>query len=117
MAATVYRGYAVVTQRWKLLYFSQEGEGKLWDRDDDPQERQDLWESTAHASVRATLLVGLLRWRAQQDDLQWQMLNWENAAEVGSRARNNSFSLTGRQAEYNLQDAAAAADAMWPVSE
>jgi len=39
-----YRGYAVATQHWKLVYMAQEGEGRLFDRDKDPLERVDLFE-------------------------------------------------------------------------
>jgi arylsulfatase A-like enzyme len=111
--ASEYRGYAVVSEHWKLVYMSEQGEGRLYDRDADPQERTDLFNDPDHASVKNSLLVGLLRWRAQQDDLQWQLSNWKNAADVGNRARNDSFYLTGRQAEYNLQATAAEADALW----
>ena len=138
-----YRGYAVVTKHWKLLYMAEQGEGRLFDRDEDPLERLDLFEygrkcpfcsihermhcqlqitchccsmlfsrSVLHAEVKSLLLVGLLRWCSQQDDLQWELAEWSSGAAVGFRARNDSMFLTGRAAEYNIQEAAAAADVL-----
>ena len=113
VAATEYRGYAVVTAKWKLIYMAEQDEGRLFDRIHDVLEREDLWDNSAYESVKNTLLVGLLRWRAQQDDLQLQLRNWNGAAEVGIRARADSELLSGRDAELNLQCAAAQADAEW----
>ena len=102
VAATEYRGYAVATRYWKLIYMAEQvsqgpssanlrptqhpapntvhpspqGEGRLFDRENDVLERIDLWDEPAYAAVKSALLVGLLRWRAQQDDLQYQLTNW-----------------------------------------
>eukprot|EP00622_Pseudochattonella_farcimen_P004876 FR740381.1.p1 GENE.FR740381.1~~FR740381.1.p1 ORF type:complete len:172 (+),score=8.22 FR740381.1:1-516(+) len=92
---------------------AEQDEGRLFDRIHDVLEREDLWDNSAYESVKNTLLVGLLRWRAQQDDLQFQLRNWNGAAEVGIRARADSELLSGRDAELNLQCAAAQADAEW----
>jgi hypothetical protein len=102
-----------VTERWKLLYFPEQGEGRLFDRTNDPHERSNLFESSEYQRIHVPLLVGLLRWRAQQDDLQWALSQWSSGAEVGANARNDSYFLTGRAAEYNLQAVAAEADALW----
>jgi arylsulfatase A-like enzyme len=114
--ATEYRGYGVVSERWKLLYFPENGEGRLFDRTNDSQERHDLFANPTCESVKGILLVGLLRWRAQQDDLQWELAQWSSGADVGARARNDSYFLTGRAAEFNLQAAAVQADALWFAS-
>lgn len=98
-------------------YFSEEGDGRLFDRVADAAERADLWAEPSRAAVKTTLLTGLLRWRAQQDDLQYQLQNWNGAAEVGVRARNDSLYLDGNAAERNLQQAAADADAMWEAPQ
>ena len=102
----------MVTKRYKLMYFTEEGEGRLFDRERDAAERRDLWDNATLAPVRSALLVALLRWRAQQDDLQYELANWNGAATVGLRARNDSQYLDGNRAERNLQLAAAAADAI-----
>ena len=115
--ATEYRGYGVVTEKWKLLYFPEQGEGRLFDRINDPYERRDLFGDSNYQEAQSLLLVGLLRWRAQQDDLQWELAQWSSGAEVGARARNDSCFLNGRAAEYNLQDTSALADALWRHEE
>ena len=111
--ATEFRGYAVVTENWKLVYMSEQGEGRLFDRKNDPEERIDIFQSPSYSAAKNILLVALLRWRAQQDDLQYQLSNWKSAADVGMNARNDSSYMTGRSAEYNLQTSAAEADALW----
>jgi arylsulfatase A-like enzyme len=113
VTATQYKGYGVVTDKWKLLYFPEQGEGRLFDRGNDPCERRDLFGDSSYQETQNILLVGLLRWRAQQDDLQWELAQWSSGAEVGARARNDSCYLTGRAAEYNLQDASVKADTLW----
>ena len=62
-------GSALVTPRWKLLYFSTDDEGRLFDRLADPKEHNDLFQSKAHEAVRNGLLKALLRWRSRQDVL------------------------------------------------
>ena len=96
----------------RIQELTEEGEGRLFDRAADARERVDLWANASFAAVRSALLVALLRWRAQQDDLQYELANWNGAATVGLRARNDSQYLDGNRAERNLQLAAAAADAI-----
>merc|ERR1712232_1080581 len=64
--STEYRAHAVVTPSWKLAYFYEQGEGRLWDRINDPEEQHDLYNQGSLQHVRDGLLVALLRWRAQQ---------------------------------------------------
>jgi len=118
VAATEFRGYAVATQYWKLVYMSEQNEGRLFDRENDVLERTDLWDEPAYADVKNAMVMGLFRWRAQQDDLQYQLSNWNSARrlDVGENARNDSEYMSGRVAEYNLNDLAADVDAMWPIA-
>ena len=45
--ACEYRAMSVVTPSWKLAYFPEQDEGRLWDRIADPEEQHDLWAVTA----------------------------------------------------------------------
>ncbi|GMH71181.1 hypothetical protein TL16_g05585 [Triparma laevis f. inornata] len=109
---TEYRGYAVVTGKYKLAYYTEQDETFLWDRVNDVQERENLAKDEKYSEVINVLRTALLRWRAQQDDLQWQMEGWKNAAEVGIRARDDAAKLTGLKAEINLQNAGVLADSI-----
>jgi len=112
VASTEYRGYAVVTTKYKLMYFTEQNEVKLFNRVNDKDEINDLSGVNEYKEVKMTLLLGLLRWRSQQDDLQWAMENWSSAAEVGIRARDDSAVLNGLVGEVNLQEAAKVADSL-----
>jgi hypothetical protein len=70
----------VVTPSWKLAYFPEQDEGRLWDRVADPEEQNDLWAVTMAdnptvATARTGLLKALLRWRAQQDAIGFMANN------------------------------------------
>ena len=107
-----YRGFAVASARWKLSYFPVKGEGRLYDRVADPRERRDLWPTTNATlrGVRDALLIALLRWRARQDDLQYEAVHWTGGGTVGARAKNDTLYLTGISAELDLQADLAAID-------
>ena len=106
VASTEFRGYAVCTTKYKLMYFTEQDEVKLFDRINDLNEVNDLSTNKDYDVVKNKLLLALLRWRSQQDDLQWAMENWDSAAEVGIRARDDASVLSGIVAEENLQVAA-----------
>jgi len=101
---TEYRAHAVVTPSWKLSYFPEQGEGRLWDRKKDPAEQHDLFNSAEHAEVKNGLLTALLRWRAQQDPLQWLQAISKPGAQTATLAYNHTKSLRGIDAELRLQE-------------
>lgn len=71
--STEFSASCVVTPRWKLAYFPEQGEGRMWDRIADPEENNNLFDSADEEIARARdgLLIALLRWRAQQNPLGW----------------------------------------------
>ena len=107
-----YRAMTVVTPSWKLAYFPDQGEGRLWDRRADPSEQNDLFNVSIHENatqwgVKQGLLVSLLRWRAQQDPLGYLQANLESHPAPGNTAAvvvNYTSHLTGLKAELQLQD-------------
>lgn len=68
---TQYFGHAVVTPRWKLAYWREQDEGRLYDRVNDPEEQVDLYNDPQHYSVRRGLMRALLRWRSRQDNVRY----------------------------------------------
>ena len=106
---------AVVTPSWKLAYFPEQGEGRLYDRVHDPLEQTDLFANSsalglgtgaaaATARARDGLLIALLRWRAQQDAIGYLQLNSEAGAQTATLAWNHTESVRGIDAEQRLQD-------------
>jgi len=104
--ATEYRANAVVTPTWKLAYFPEQGEGRLWNRLDDPREQHDLFKSTDAATSKARdgLLFALLRWRAQQDPLGYLQATSQPGAATATATFNHTMHLTGLDAERALQE-------------
>jgi arylsulfatase A-like enzyme len=52
---------SLLTRRHRLSLYDGADWGELYDRDADPLERHNLWDSSAHAGVRADLMTGLAR--------------------------------------------------------
>ena len=63
--AAMLQDLALVTRRWKLVWYQQDDGGLLFDRTVDPRERSNLFNSSAHAPVRARLLQALLGWASR----------------------------------------------------
>ena len=51
------------TPRHKLVHFLGQDDGQLFDLEQDPGERRNLWADPAHAGTRCQLLERLWRWR------------------------------------------------------
>ena len=101
---TEYRSYAVSTPYWKLAYFPEQGEGRLFDRVNDPTEQDDLYNDTSVRSTRDGLLSGLLKWRAQQDSIGWESEHSTPGAQTATNAFKHTTGLRGIDAEKRLQE-------------
>jgi len=102
--STEYRAHAVVTPTWKLAYFYEQGEGRLWDRVNDPEEQNDLYNSEHTKEIRDGLLLALLRWRAQQDQLGFLQSQSKAAGPAAKCSHNHTMNLHSLDAEIQLQE-------------
>lgn len=50
---------------WKLVHFVDHEEGQLFNLDDDPGERNNLWEDKTHRGIRLKLIDEILKWRIE----------------------------------------------------
>jgi arylsulfatase len=50
---------------WKLVHFVDSPEGQLFNLDQDPGERRNLWDDSAHQATRQSLIEDILKWRIQ----------------------------------------------------
>jgi arylsulfatase len=104
---TLYKSCALATRRWKLEYFFEEGEGRLFDRERDPQEQTNLWDEPAQAPVRHALVEALLRWRSDLMDVQWLTEHTSSGGgPVARRAAVITNAMRGTDAEQRLNDRA-----------
>jgi arylsulfatase len=103
--ACEYRAMSVVTPSWKLAYFPETDEGRLWDRRVDPAEQHDLWHSSdaSVTAARTGLLKALLRWRAQQDALGFMQHNLHGQGPTALHVIEHTMKLRGLDAELRLQ--------------
>lgn len=69
--ATLYKSAAIATGRWKLTYYFDDATGQLFDRIQDPLERDNQFDNEHYAEVRDRLLQALLTWRADLADVQF----------------------------------------------
>jgi uncharacterized sulfatase len=53
---------------WALTFYANSDYGLLFDRQNDPNELHNLWDSPAHQSVKKDLLVELLKQTSRADD-------------------------------------------------
>lgn len=108
---TLYKSCAVATGRWKLEYYFEEADGRLFDRRDDPQEQDNLYDSADHRAVRDELLIALLAWRGDLTDVQALQAGTSGGGPIAAFAAAHTRGLTGLDAERRLGDRLAGLDA------
>ena len=110
-AATLYRSCALATKRWKLEYYFEEGNGRLFDRREDPLEQRDLFHSDDHKEVRAALLEALLTWRADLVDVEAFHRDNDGGGPVARRVQSLRAMSRGVDAERRLNERVARIEA------
>lgn len=108
---TLYKSCAVATGRWKLEYYFEEADGRLFDRRGDPQEQDNLYDSGDHRVVRDELLTALLAWRGDLTDVQALQDGTSGGGPIAAFAAAHTRGLTGLDAERRLGDRLAGLDA------
>ncbi len=101
-ASTLYTSSALVTDRWKLEWYAEEGAGRLYDRTADGIEQEDLFASRQHRSIREALLHALLAWRTETQDVQWLRENTHRGGPVARNVADHTRRLGGNDAERRL---------------
>lgn len=62
------RGVALRTKHWKLCVY-ENGDGELYDMENDPDELTNLYSSADHADIRSGLAQKLVRWQLGKGDI------------------------------------------------
>ena len=108
--STLYKSCALATRRWKLEYYFEEGACRLFDRENDPGEYNDLRDSERHAPVRFAMTEALLAWRGDIVDTEFLKARTNGNAPVASRVTGFVKEMTGRESEERLNQRAEAID-------
>ncbi len=109
---TLFLSCALATRRWKLEYYFDEGRGRLFDRANDPRERNDLYASADHRPVRDALQHALLTWRCETADIGGLQDRCGGGGPVAKRVARWVKETSGLDAERRLNDRAQAVDAL-----
>lgn len=104
VAASYMAGNAVVTPEWKLVYYMDDARGQLFDRQADPTELENLFDSPHHAAIKERLLTTLFKWRAGLEPVAWLQGHIQQASSGDWGVDYNyTMSLTGQEPEQQLQ--------------
>ncbi|WP_165452671.1 sulfatase [Paenibacillus thalictri] len=103
---TLYRSAAVATKRWKLEYYFEEREGRLYDRLNDPSERTDLFGSIQYMDIKNELLEALLSWRANLSDIEYLTEVTGGGGPVARRIAPHTLGMSGEDNERRLSEMA-----------
>ncbi len=101
---TLYRSAALVTKRYKLEYYYDEGEGRLYDRAADPSEQHDLFVEPAHRRSRDGLLAALLAWRGDIADVDHLSRATRGGGPVANRIAGYTRAMRGADSELRLNE-------------
>lgn len=102
--ATLYRSAALATRGWKLEYYYDEGEGRLYDRIADPCEQNDLFGDASARGVRDALLCALLAWRGDIGDVDHLVRHTHGGGPVAKRIASYTRAMRGADSERRLDE-------------
>jgi arylsulfatase A-like enzyme len=108
---TLYKSFAVATMKWKFEYYIEEGEGRLFNRIEDPLEEKDLYNDRTHEKIRNTFLHAALTWRSDMGDTKRLGDNSHGGGPVAKRLTPYTKSWTGRDLEERLAERLESIDA------
>jgi arylsulfatase A-like enzyme len=105
VAGALLQGLAVVTRKWKLTFYLDDGNGQLFDRISDPDELRNLFDSPEHSQVKNRLLTVLLRWRSGLEPLKFLRAHENGPSPISNTqfVYDYTMNLTGMEPEMELQ--------------
>ena len=108
VTGAIYFSLALVTEEWKIIYHTQEGDGLLFNRKNDPAEQNNIFNNPEHEAIRDKLLMALLKWRAGLTDVHHMQTTLKHSGPVIRRLKPHIMGLEGSDPEAKLH---------WLVSE
>ncbi|MCZ6634932.1 MAG: sulfatase-like hydrolase/transferase [bacterium] len=110
---TLFKSCALATKRWKLEYYLEEGQARLFDREKDPDEYNDLSGSDAHREVLWAMKEALLSWRSDLHDIAYLHRYTSGGGPVAKRVGKIVPEMRGTDAEDRLNEKVEAIDAQF----
>eukprot|EP00418_Pyrodinium_bahamense_P005016 CAMPEP_0179020034 /NCGR_PEP_ID=MMETSP0796-20121207/5174_1 /TAXON_ID=73915 /ORGANISM="Pyrodinium bahamense, Strain pbaha01" /LENGTH=493 /DNA_ID=CAMNT_0020715837 /DNA_START=13 /DNA_END=1494 /DNA_ORIENTATION=+ len=105
VAGSLLQALALVTRKWKLTFYLDDGRGQLFDRSNDPDELNNLFDDPGSAHVKGRLLTALLRWRAGLEPVGFLQTHevGDGGFEDTQFVYDYTMNLTGVEPEVELQ--------------
>ena len=103
-AASIQRSMAVVTKDWKLEYYMDDGETRLFHLKDDSHEDCDVSAEARYAVIRSGLENALLLWRASMVNPADLRKRISDGGPVAKRAAGILRTIEGNECEKRLAD-------------
>ena len=101
-----HRQAALATKKWKIIYDYDYNSVRLFDRINDPQEQQNLFDLAAYREVQNDLFRALLQWNSELIDLQRLKENTSGGGRVAQLTEMNTNAMRGTDAEERLNERA-----------
>ncbi|MFW6026704.1 MAG: sulfatase [Candidatus Woesearchaeota archaeon] len=101
---TLFKSAALATNNWKLIYYFEEKEGRLFNTKEDPQEQNDLYYNNNFEDIRNRLIKALLTWRSDICDLHYLIENSSMGGPVASRSNYLIRKMKGIDSEKRLNE-------------
>lgn len=113
VASTMHFSSALVTRDWKIEFYSDTDEGRLFDRRNDPGERTNLYARPSHAALRNELLHELMRWRINSIDHAELVRRSGGGGPVAQRVVSAVNRIHAQDSERELNDRVAERESRW----
>jgi arylsulfatase A-like enzyme len=102
--STLYKSAGLATKRWKLEYYFEERSGRLYDRQADPHETNDLFNVAEYKDIRNELVMALLNWRSDLTDVSRLIAATGGGGPVARRIALHTQAMKGTDSEIRLQE-------------
>ncbi len=99
---SMYKTVAVATTCWKLEYYFEDADGRLFDRQTDPQEQRNLFHDDGYQDVKNRLLQGLLAWYGDTSDLKGLLDRSDAGGRIAQIAVGHMHEIQGIDSEERL---------------
>lgn len=100
---TLCRFCAIVTEDYKLEYYFDDINGRMYDRKKDPMERHDIYNDEKYSLQKYKLLEALLGWYGATEDLSYYKKNMTVKKKLAKKYNFYLNDLKANDIEVNLQ--------------
>ncbi len=102
---TLYKSVAVANDKYKLEYYLEESTGRLFDRINDPNEQNDLYNNLEFADIKNKMVQAVLTWRADISDVNFLIENLIPGGPVARRIATHTRQMKGIDPDLRLSKA------------